>query len=155
MTFAVQYVHEGLGGRVLLEGVMNEEAQVELERVRAELAGPLVFDFARVKAVNSAGVRVWIDFLRSIVTKQAISMARCPPEVVVQINMIPSFSSGAVIESVLGYFSCEQCRYRVARQFGPRDVTLAADRDPCPRCRAQMHFEESPEEYFYFWKRKS
>ena len=86
-------------------GPIDAEAEVHLEQLKEKLSGNVVFNFKSVSTVNSCGVRSWINFMRDLEQKErTISFEECPGEIVMQINMIPSFKSKATINSVYGTY---------------------------------------------------
>ena len=76
---------------LLLSGSLDEDSEVILPNLLSKLSKKVcVINFRNIQTVNSCGVRAWINFLRELELKASVYFEECPPEVVSQINMIPS-----------------------------------------------------------------
>ena len=141
---------------VALFGAINEDADAKLHLLAAELRpfGSIEFIFDKVTGINSLGVRAWVTFLRSIRNNnRKIIFSRCPPDIISQINMIPSFAEGADIDSFYVNYICPSCDgtllHLVMRQsLAPKTLPQSGR---CPHCaQAVMETEELEDEYFAF-----
>lgn len=142
---------------VALSGVINEDAEVGLQTLKGKLAEAkkIEFNFAGVKSINSLGVRAWVTFLRGIEENRDIFYAECVPDVIMQINMIPSFQDKAVIRSFYTNYICESCDKTQSVLI--QTSSLAAKTGPAPQkcetCGQNTETEELEEEYFAFLMR--
>jgi ABC-type transporter Mla MlaB component len=144
---------------VFLSGVINEDASLLLKQLQSEVSSEqkLRFNFARVKTINSLGVRAWVTFLRAIDDGgREIFFAECVPDVIMQINMIPSFQSKAKIESFyVNYISPETDKSHAILIYS-KDLKEGQIPPPpkCPDSGELMETEELEEEYFAFLDRQ-
>ncbi|MGE0172289.1 MAG: hypothetical protein AB7T49_05875 [Oligoflexales bacterium] len=135
-------------------GPINEEAEVHLTQVAPRLGQKIIINFKQVEYVNSCGVRSWINFMRQISGKQIV-FEECTPEIVMQINMIPSFRGSATIQSVYGAYQCDSCRTQALVLFKegqnmPRTEGDIVPSPNCPKCGQRMEMQEIEEEFFAF-----
>ena len=141
---------------VNFEGAIDAEAEVHLAQLLPKLGNKIIFNFKSVSSINSCGVRSWINFLRDVETKNPeIQFEHCTPEVVMQINMIPSFKGNAVVKSVYGNFICDDCGEEKEELFTdgvnlPEGNSIELDTIQCPNCGAEMELEEMEDEFFAF-----
>lgn len=141
---------------VQYQGPIDAEAEVYLEQLIAKLGSKISFDFKDVGSVNSCGVRSWINFMRELEkSNREIVFVNCTSEIVMQINMIPSFKGTATIRSVFGTYVCDECGHekQVLFEEGKTLPTDGVDGLPdvqCDKCSAEMELEEMEEEYFAF-----
>ncbi len=156
MEFRISH-REASSTQIALMGVINEDSDLELQKLQAiiqELGSSLVaFNFAEVRGINSLGVRAWIQFLRRLeVSKTRVHFEACPPEVVMQINMVPNFLSTAKVVSFYANYVCESCNTNSAQLISCGDAGSSAIPQPpaCPQCGTTMETEELEDEYFAF-----
>lgn len=140
--------------QVNLSGIINEDAELSLQKLATEIAEfkTVAFQFAQVRAINSLGVRAWVTFLRSIEDTRQLFFLECVPDVIMQINMIPSFQGKAVIQSFfVNYVSAATNKtHRVlidTSNLPPKSMPTPPN---CPDSGEPMETEELEEEYFAF-----
>jgi hypothetical protein len=142
---------------VSLAGIINEDAGLQLKQLQSDTASDqkLRFNFAKIKSINSLGVRAWVTFLRTIDDGREILFAECVPDVIMQINMIPSFLSRAKIESFyVNYMSPEtEKSHTILMQTKDLKPKSIPDSPLCPDTGVPMETEELEEEYFAFLQR--
>lgn len=140
--------------QVALAGAINEDAELNLQALTKELAGKskVTFNFANVKSINSLGVRAWVMFLRGLDDGREISFQECPPDVIMQINMIPSFLGRARVGSFYTNYICENCDFTQKILIDTSTLKPKSLPPPqaCPKCQTEMETEELEEEYFAF-----
>lgn len=146
-------IEKGDWDTVKFKGYINEDAEVHLATVPAQLGPKVIFNFKEVAAINSCGVRAWINFLRDVQKDREVIFAECTPEVISQINMIPNFLGSAKIQSVYAEYGCESCGHQEMHLFVEgKDLPTSPDDDfserACPKCGEEMEMEEIEEEYF-------
>jgi len=139
--------------QITYAGPINEDTEVHLAPLVGSLGPKVVVNFKNVSFVNSCGVRAWINFLREAEKNRNLVFEECTPEIVSQINMIPSFKGRAKIHSVYGSYSCPSCQHSTWKLFErgknlPASSSDAVPHPPCDRCQTPMEMEEFEEEFF-------
>jgi hypothetical protein len=144
---------------VTLSGVINEDAEIPLKDVAQNLenATMVIFNFKNVKTVNSLGVRAWVTFLRSVenIPGRVVYFAECIPDIIMQINMIPSFlGKASILSFYVNYVSPSTNKtHRVlieTKDLQPQTIPTPPN---CPDTGSPMETEELEEEYFAFLMR--
>lgn len=116
--------------------------------------GPLRLNFAGVTAINSCGIRSWVNFLKELSGKEII-YEECPPLIVRQMNMVPSFLGKAQVASVFIPYICDNCEHEktvlvTEAQFKGGNPQVA-ETIPCENCKkGEMEFDGQPKQYFAF-----
>lgn len=156
---AVEYsvIEQGNVKMVTLMGVINEDSEMSFKALASELAGTKAvgFNFSQVKSINSLGVRAWVSFLRSIEEGRNIEFHECTSDVIMQINMIPSFLGKGAVKSFFVNYLCEVCNKEEKKlvetsSLPPKSIPAA------PKCESDecgMQTEELEDEYFVFLMR--
>lgn len=156
MGISIQIVQKDGWDHVNYAGPIDAEAEVHLSQLLPKLGKQVVFNFKNVDSVNSCGVRSWINFMRDLQKeKRSIIFEECTGEIVMQINMIPSFKGNADIRSVYGCYVCDECGHEEDILFEagknlPENPDAGLDPVKCSSCGAEMELEEMEEEYFAF-----
>ena len=142
------------GKVVSLVGVINEDSELSFKNLFLELkeSSKITFNFAQVKSINSLGVRAWVSFLRSLEEGRTIAFIECTTDVIMQINMIPSFLGKASVASFYVSYVCDVCNKEEKKLF--ETASLAPKTIPqAPKCAQDdcgMQTEELEDEYFVF-----
>lgn len=136
---------------VLLKGVIDEDSDFS---PILKLKGPIVFNFRFVTAINSCGVRNWVNFLKQI-SDWEIYYEDCPPLVVRQLNMVPSFVGHAQVISVFGAYVCDVCDAEkmvlIQQERFKKGVVNIPEAIECESCKkGEMEFDGQPQQYFSF-----
>jgi anti-anti-sigma regulatory factor/DNA-directed RNA polymerase subunit RPC12/RpoP len=137
-------------------GPIDAEAEVHLAQLLPKLGKAITFNFRKVDTVNSCGVRSWINFMRELQKEERdIVFEECTSEIVMQINMIPSFKGSATIQSVYGGYVCDECGHEESVLFTagdnlPEEPKVELPPITCSQCGAEMELEEMEEEFFAF-----
>jgi hypothetical protein len=141
------------GDRFLIKGRVDEHA--DLGRLASDIPpGGATLDLGDVARINSVGTREWIDFLSGL-DGRAITLERCSPAFVEQMNAIANFRGHARVRSVLAVFECDECastqvvEIDIARSF-PEGKMGAMPSPNCPRCMTPMKLDDEPGRYFMF-----
>ena len=156
MGINIQLIQKDGADYVEYVGPIDAEAEVHLAQLLPKLGSKLVFNFRQVDSVNSCGVRSWINFMRDLEKESRdITFEECTSEIVMQINMIPSFKGNAKIASVYGGYVCDDCGHEDSVLFAdgknlPADPEAELPSVNCSQCGAEMELEEMEEEYFAF-----
>lgn len=142
---------------VQIVGPINEETEVQLTQLGAKLGKQVVFNFKQVSAINSLGVRAWVNFIRVVAAERTLVFEECSPEIVNQINMIPNFKANAQIRSVYGTFFCGSCSHQQNELFEagktlPKGGDIKLPPVKCQKCGSAMEFEEVEDAFFAFAK---
>jgi anti-anti-sigma regulatory factor len=144
---------------VFFKGQINEESDHLLKLLEEQLRShtEIFLNFDLVTSVDSLGVRAWVQFLRSIKSPtRKIHFMRCSADIISQVNMIPSFSEGATIESFFVNYVCSSCEHttRVLIETASIPKGTFPPNPTCPSCKeSEMETEELEDEYFSFLSR--
>jgi hypothetical protein len=138
---------------VMLRGVIDEDTDFEPIK---KLGSPLVFNFKGVTSINSCGIRTWVNFLKEL-GKTEISYEECPPLIVRQLNMVPSFLGTARVLSVFVPYVCDNCETEklmpVAADKFAKGTINVPEAFTCDNCKkGEMELDGQREQYFAFAK---
>ena len=136
----------------LLRGTIDEDTTFD---EIAKYQGPYVFNFKEITSINSCGVRSWVNFIKSL-GKQSVAYEECPPVIVRQMNMVPSFVGPANVLSVYVPYVCDGCDTEktvlVNRSQFSGKLQIASS-FPCDSCKKnEMVVDGQPDQYFAFLK---
>jgi hypothetical protein len=148
----------GANVEVRLAGQMDERANYSTIDLNGVAAAD--FDFEGVTMINSKGIQVWKDFMRSVPDNVRVTYKRCPLKVVNQLNLFPSFNGGKVVKvtSFFAPYFCEACDkphtalLDTATHF-PEGKPVAAPSIDCESCKKPLEFDAIPQKYFLFLRR--
>jgi len=136
---------------VLLKGTIDEDTLLD---GILKLGSPLVFDFSGVTAINSCGVRSWVNFIKSI-PHIPIAYEHCPVVVVRQLNMVPSFNGHAKVESIYAPYICANCDTETQVLIPKEKFSELAPKLPlkCQSCQKEgLELDGHPKQYTAFIK---
>lgn len=134
---------------VMLTGVIDEDTDFT---PLSKMGESLTINFKGVDSINSLGVRAWVNFLKSMGDKEII-FEECPPIIVRQMNMIPSFTRGATVQSVYVPYVCDSCDTESLVLVESSEFSNVAETATCEHCnKGEMEFDGTPEQYFAFSK---
>lgn len=147
--FKFEQVMKGNHKIVMLRGVIDEDTNFSQI---AKLGNSLVFNFKGITSINSLGVRSWVNFVKSIPNVE-IFLEECPPLIVRQLNMVPSFKGHAQVISVYVPYVCDSCDTEVLALVDQKQYGNVAETIPCESCKkGEMELDGHPEQYFAFSK---
>jgi hypothetical protein len=89
MSFNIEQKVEGPKAKIMLKGNIDEDASFagsDLSNV-----SDITLDLQEVKAINSCGIREWINWIRTAPAGAQITFENCPKIIVDQINMVAGF----------------------------------------------------------------
>jgi len=138
---------------ILLKGVIDEDTDFsEIHKFE----GPLHLNLSGITSINSLGIRAWVNFWKTV-TDKAVIYVECPPVIVRQLNMIPSFSGRATVSSVFVPFICDECEAEDLKlvdcsspQWQVKDVPESY---PCDQCvGGEKEADGGLKQYFAFRK---
>jgi anti-anti-sigma regulatory factor len=153
MAITLHIEKKGNWEQLLYAGPINEDTEVHLMPLIAQLGPNVIFNFRKVEYVNSCGVRAWINFLREAQKNRKVIFEECTPEIVSQINMIPNFRGTAHIKSVYASYACDKCDHQKWELFEegrnlPQSSTAGVPTPKCDKCGSEMEMEELEDEFF-------
>ena len=151
LTFEIKQLEDGQ--YIYFNGEINEDAEVSLVNLPEQLTDKCFFNLKNITAINSCGVRAWINFLRVAEQSREITFEECPPEIVSQINMIPNFRGRSHIRSVFASYICESCDSQILHLFKEGENLPEAPGEElptitCSTCGEVMEMEELEDEFF-------
>lgn len=147
--FKFEQIIKGDSKIVMLRGTIDEDTDFA---PIAKLGDSLTFNFKHIDSINSLGVRAWVNFVKGISDKE-LFFEECPPIIVRQMNMIPSFSGGAKVLSVYVPYVCDACDTESLVLVQHDEFSQVAESAPCESCKkGEMEFDGQPEQYFAFTK---
>ncbi len=145
--FKFEQVIRGDSKVVLLRGIIDEDTTFEQ---LGKLGSPIHFNFKGVTSINSCGVRSWVNFMKDISGLQVI-YEECPPHIVRQLNMVPSFLGQAQVASVYIPYVCDDCDAETMVLAEASEFGKVAETIPCESCKkGEMEFDGHPQQYFAF-----
>ena len=142
------------GDLLVLEGVLDENAEPKFKELHKELANKIVIDLGGVWRINSVGVMLWLAFMRSLGTRK-VAFRRCHPVIVEQLNTVMDFRGMAKIESILAPYFCSSCNREqneelvIGRDVSPTNLSQFPARK-CSQCHSAMQFDDIPDRYLGF-----
>ena len=150
--FAVER-HEAEGVKHLhLNGVIDEFADLSF---LAHLQGQVIVHLGGVRRINSFGVRLWIDGVRSVPEDADVVFRDVPVPLVEQMNMVNDFFGRGRVESFLAPMACTSCSetrtvlFQVSDCQGDQPIRLSAK---CEACSGAMELDDIEEQYLAFLK---
>ena len=148
----------GEGHVLTLEGVADETFAPESEF--RSLAGKVFIVGAKIKRINSTGTKAWVTQFKALKARGVdVTFVAISPALVEQMNLIQAFNCGFAVASAVLPFICTACK-RPNFVVQARDEALALNLDnvdwPCVNCGSpSLEFDDLPEEYLSFWRRKN
>ena len=147
--FKIEVDRQGARTTVAVSGIIDEGAELaEL----AEVHGDVAIDLEGVRRINSFGVRMWIEAMRKIPADTRVTVVRCAPPMVEQMNMIHNFFGRCRLESFFVPMLCPECEaqhnelFDVAASRGRGGLTQVS----CPTCGAAMEVDDIEDQYLFF-----
>jgi hypothetical protein len=156
---------EGQNLVLTFEGTIDEDMQFPAIVLKGQ--EKIVIDLHSVKAINSVGIREWLNWIRPLAEQLPIELIRCPKAIVFQFNMVEGFlPKQAKVSSFYVPFYCEKCDREdnvlfnvgtevtvsagvVAIEFDKKAANLC--KSTAGECEAEMDVTES--KYFQFLKK--
>ncbi|MBY0370282.1 hypothetical protein K2X33_06315 [bacterium] len=152
--FKFEVKPEGGSTRITLKGVIDEDT--DFEALKKTGAPALVVNFKGVTSINSCGIRTWVNFVKEL-QSTPIQYEECPPLVVRQMNMVPSFVGHAKVSSAFVPYVCDNCETEKlvlvpAKDFGNGNPNIP-ETLKCESCgEGEMEIDGNPKQYFAFAK---
>lgn len=144
---------EGTKTRVTLKGIIDEDTGFDALK---KAGASLIINFKGVTSINSCGIRTWVNVIKEL-SGVEITYEECPPLIVRQMNMVPSFLGHAKVVSAYVPYVCDDCDAETttlanADQFSSGNVTVPESMT-CTSCgKGEMEIDGNPKQYFAFAK---
>ena len=142
-------------GRTLVNlfGIIDEDS--EFTPLLKFKNSTLIFNFRGVTSVNSCGIRSWVNFLK-LLSENPVEFIECPPVIVKQINMVPSFLGKASPISVFVPYVCDNCEFEKNQLVLVKDYKSGVplpEKMHCEKCNSlEMEINGNVKQYFAFAK---
>jgi len=148
--FQIEQMMRGEHRVLLLKGIIDEDTNLDQ---LLSLNGPLIFSFQAVTSINSCGVRTWVNFMKQVANRP-VYYDGCPPLIVRQMNMVPSFVGHAKVLSVFASYICDSCEKEKMLHIPNKSFGKNIQESfPCEACgNGEMEFDGQPQQYFAFAK---
>jgi hypothetical protein len=152
----VQITRSGMTWVVTFSGAIDEDSEL-LDALKG-VSGYVQFDLSGVAAINSCGVREWINALRELDGKVTLfEFTRVSVPMVQQFNMIVNARGNGRVVSFMAPYYCPQCRKPREMLLTPESDkelqqagALSAPERKCPGCGSTLEFDEIEEKYLNF-----
>ncbi len=142
----------GAGLVVRMSGSIEES--VDFDQLIGAAQGNLIIHTKGVNRINSVGVKAWIRYFQTAVSKGAkLKFVECSTAIVEQINLISNFTCGGEVESIYVPFTCEDDNSELVGLFKVSDIVKMGFQIPPmknPKTGGKAVFDDIPEEYFGF-----
>ena len=135
---------------ILLKGIIDEDTN--FDKILS-VDSPLVFNFKNVASINSCGIRSWVNFLKELSGKEVI-FEECPPLIVRQMNMVPSFVGEAKVTSIFLPYVCDACdkEKHVLKEIEELQGEIPETMDCDCEEKGEMELDAHPKQYLAFLK---
>jgi hypothetical protein len=149
--FTIQEQDKGGIHQLAMKGAIDEDTNFS---GLLSGTGPIHLNLAGIESINSLGIRAWVNFFKTA-TNRAVFYWECPPLIVRQMNMIPSFSGHAQVQSVFAPYICDHCEAEELRliECGKPDWNRDSVQEsfPCTQCvEGEMELDGNLNQYFSF-----
>ena len=146
-----------------LEGAIDEDAA--FPSVETEKFSKVVLDLDGISAINSVGIREWMEWIRPIAAKVSLVFRNCPKAMVFQINMVEGFlPQGASVESFYVPYYSEKCDkeqnalFVVGKDVAVEGGSVKVNFDPnsqlqCSATDCELEMDVTEAKYFQFLNR--
>lgn len=143
---------------VTMAGTIDENSDQGFKSLLSVRNGKVNLDLNGITAINSIGVRTWVNFMQNFRQTHEITLQNCPPDIIMQINMIPSFLGIGTVESFLAPFFCANCKTTFHKSFLVSDtynkLLEELNVQACQTCGSECECEEIPSDYLRFMRPK-
>lgn len=162
-NFSFQEKTDGDSLLFVFEGQIDED--VQFPGVDTTKFKKVFIDLKGVKAINSVGIREWLNWLKPVSEQAQIILMKCPKALVFQLNMVEGFlPKNGLVKSFYVPFYCEKCdkEENVLFNVGAEvQVTPAGakvnfnvkDAKLCAEAACEMEMDAAEAKYFQFLKR--
>lgn len=139
---------------VELSGQIDEDS--DFSKVLSLNSSAYIFDFDKIKMMNSCGIREWINFIEKLPKSSQIIYCKCPQVVIEQINMVQGFlRPGARIDSFYApYFSEQKDEVQKILLKTDQIISGKAPSITDPESGELLEFDAIEAQYFNFIKQQ-
>lgn len=141
-------------GLTIVEFTGEIDENADFTELKKRLRGPVVFQLAEIRRINSCGVREWVNFVRDLPVVTELTFSHCSPAIVTQLNMIFNFRGTAKVRSFYAPYICEACGHEEDKLLDVQSQfpggKFRAPEFTCEKCGAAMEFDDLPERYLSF-----
>lgn len=160
MKLAIQMQANGEDIRVSMSGILDETC--ELPEFATPVTGRLIIDLEKLAMINSLGCRKWVLWIKAVKAKQGITLAKCSPAVVNQMNILSGFlPDNVTVESLFVPYHCEACAderfilFHIEQANSAEQIANWPEKLDCPQCKSRMELDVLKARYFVFATRKT
>lgn len=147
--FSVRHVESNGNHYIFLGGHIDEDSRFDVVN---GLSGNIIFNFKDVTLINSLGIRNWVNFIKTLSAKP-VFYAECPPLIVRQLNMVPSFMGHAKVLSAFAPYVCDSCDNESAVLLEEKAFGTLEEVIKCQKCgKEENELDGHPQQYFAFAK---
>lgn len=143
------------GGRCHINLIGMIDENTNLNNLLKYKGQTLVFNFKKVTSINSCGIRTWVNFIKELGTSN-MEFTECPPGIVRQMNMVPSFLGSAKVTSVYVPYVCDSCEHELDQLVQIQDYKSGKPIEEtikCEKCSSEeMEIDGNVKQYFAFVK---
>lgn len=115
----------------------------------------VIFNFKNITSINSCGIRTWVNFIKEF-PEGTVEYTECPPLIVRQMNMVPSFLGKAKVNDVFVPYVCDSCDHEQSRLMSVEDFKKGIsvpETIQCENCKSEeMEIDGNVKQYFAFAK---
>lgn len=149
--FTIEKITKEGKTQICLKGVIDEDT--DFTDIKKE-QGPIHLNLSGITGINSLGIRMWVNFWREL-SSTPVFYIECPPVIVRQMSMIPSFSGHAQVLSVYAPYVCNDCETEQLVLISSEQLMSNPPQIPetltCNQCKVgEMELDGSPRQYFSF-----
>lgn len=152
-NFRFEMTDSGNNTQVTLFGIIDEDT--DFSALLKLKNSPVVFNFKNITSINSCGIRTWVNFIKEFSTA-VVEFTECPPLVVRQMNMVPSFLGKAIVNSVFVPYICDSCDHEQSKLVSVADFKKGVpvpETIQCEKCNSdEMEIDGNVKQYFAFAK---
>lgn len=140
------------GTRISLRGAFDETS--DFSAIDLGSGGPVVFDTAGVRLINSWGARQWIRFLRTIPEDVELRFINASAVFIKHCNMVADMLGRGSITSFAAPYACDGCDRDSQHILQVAELSGMVVQQPpqfrCPDCGGVERLDEMPARYFAF-----
>lgn len=144
---------------LFLSGEIGENAHFVGVKEKIPISSTVVIDTGDIVRITSVGVRTWVEFMHSLQGRD-ITLTRCSPAIVAQLNTVFNFRGTAQVCSVVAPFYCSHCDSESselveiqANATEPHKIIQTPFY--CSSCSNEKEFDDLPDRYFLFIRLKA
>ncbi len=141
---------EGETTLIHFTGNINEDA--DFSSVKAINTPKVILDFEKITAINSCGIREWVEYVEELDHRIELVYRNCPQVIIEQINMVSGFiKDGAKVESFYAPYFCPKCDEE--KKIHLSSVEVENEKAPtvnCDECGSELEFDALEKQYLRF-----